>query len=156
PAEPAHPRTQSRAPDAARTGQHRGSGSFRDLGGTVVRAVDPRRGRQAGRSRGLRPTHERSRTRIGRVAQLTGASTLSAADLVRQTAARFEAAGLYFGHGTDNAEDEALFLVLHALGWPYSVDDAAMHEDLAPAQLAAVARLVDARIDSRQPAAYLT
>lgn len=66
------------------------------------------------------------------------------------------ATGLYFGHGTDNAEDEALFLVLHALGWPYSVDDADMHEGLAPAQLEAVARLVDARISSRQPAAYLT
>ncbi len=79
----------------------------------------------------------------------------SALDLVAAAARRFEAAGLHFGHGTDNAADEALFLTLHALGWGYDVDDAALAAPLAPAQVDAVEALVDARIATRRPAAYL-
>lgn len=69
---------------------------------------------------------------------------------------RFDRAGLYFGHGTDNAEDEALFLVLHALGWSYDVAEEALHEALDDDQIAAVEALVAERIASRRPAAYLT
>jgi len=75
---------------------------------------------------------------------------------VAAAARRFCAAGLHFGHGTDNAEDEALFLVLHALGWSYDVPPSALDAVLAPAQAAAVEALVQARIETRKPAAYLT
>jgi ribosomal protein L3 glutamine methyltransferase len=69
---------------------------------------------------------------------------------------RFAAAALHFGHGTDNAEDEALFLVLHALGWSYDVAEELLHEALDEKQVAAVEAMIAERIASRRPAAYLT
>lgn len=80
----------------------------------------------------------------------------TAAALVSAAARRFEAAGLFYGHGTDNAEDEALFLVLHALGWSYEVPASALERALEPAQVEAVERLVRQRLETRRPAAYLT
>jgi ribosomal protein L3 glutamine methyltransferase len=80
----------------------------------------------------------------------------SARELVLDAERRFEAAGLYFGHGTDNARDEAVFLVFHALGLPFAVDDATLDTPLAPAACAAVERLIAMRIRERRPAAYLT
>ena len=66
-----------------------------------------------------------------------------------------EAAGLHFGHGTDNAGDEAAWLVLHVLGQPLdgSFDD--WERAVEPRQAEAVADLLERRIDSRQPLAYL-
>ncbi len=75
---------------------------------------------------------------------------------MQAAARRFEAAGLHFGHGTDSAEDEALFLVLHALGWSYAVDEASLHRPLDAAELAGAQALIERRIRERRPAAYLT
>jgi len=74
---------------------------------------------------------------------------------VLDAAARLEHAGVAFGHGTDNALDEAAWLVLHALGLP--VHELGPHlEDRVAAQPArAVASLVARRIRTRKPAAYL-
>lgn len=69
---------------------------------------------------------------------------------------RFKRARLYFGHGTDNARDEAVFLVFHALGLPFDVDDATLDRTVDAAAAAAVEELVAARIETRRPAAYLT
>lgn len=75
--------------------------------------------------------------------------------LLDETVDRFEAAGLSYGHGTTNALDEAAWILLHAVGLP--VDQLAPHLDdvLAPAQVEAARKLVDARIRTRKPAAYL-
>ncbi|MGR8920475.1 MAG: 50S ribosomal protein L3 N(5)-glutamine methyltransferase [Gammaproteobacteria bacterium] len=81
---------------------------------------------------------------------------MNARELAADLARRLESAGVHFGHGTDNAPDEALFLVLHALGWGYEVSDAALERPLDAAALAAVEKLAAARIGERQPAAYLT
>ena len=43
-------------------------------------------------------------------------------DLLRFASSRFSAAGLYYGHGTDNAWDEALMLILHQLHLPIIKD----------------------------------
>lgn len=83
-----------------------------------------------------------------------GLSTIQ--DFIRWGATRFNAAGLFFGHGTDNAIDEAAALVLHALHLP--PDLPAIYRDcrLTEPERAAVAELLERRIRERKPAAYLT
>lgn len=81
---------------------------------------------------------------------------LTVRDWVRWGASRFEQAGLCYGHGTDNALDEAYALVMHALHLPRGVPDGYLDARLTPAERAAVAGLLRRRIDSRLPAPYLT
>ena len=69
---------------------------------------------------------------------------------------RFRRARLFFGHGTDNARDEAVFLVFHALGYGFDSSDAVIDTPLEAAAISAVKALIDARITRRCPAAYLT
>lgn len=80
----------------------------------------------------------------------------SAATLIAECARRLAAAGVHFGHGTDNAEDEAAFLVLHALGLPFELSRADYETPRSPAECARVEALIEARIARRVPAAYLT
>jgi ribosomal protein L3 glutamine methyltransferase len=77
-------------------------------------------------------------------------------DLVRWGASRFNAAGLHFGHGTDNARDEAHWLVAHALHLPFELaaEYGACH--VTPRERDSVLALFARRIDERRPAAYLT
>ena len=85
-------------------------------------------------------------------------ATVSA--LIDQMAARLEAAGLTFsdgfGQGTTNAFDEAAWLVLWRLGLPIDDLDSVENRAVAPADIAQVAMLLEARIAGRKPAAYLT
>ena len=75
--------------------------------------------------------------------------------LLDETVDRFERAHLSYGHGTTNALDEAAWILLHAAGLP--VDQLMPHLDdaLSPAQVEAGRKLVEARIRTRKPAAYL-
>jgi len=77
------------------------------------------------------------------------------ADFVRWSASEFNRAGLYFGHGTDNAVDEAVWLVLHGLGLKPPMPDALYPARVTPGEKAAVLDLIRRRLDTRQPAAYL-
>jgi ribosomal protein L3 glutamine methyltransferase len=79
-----------------------------------------------------------------------------ARDFIPWGARRFDAAGLVFGHGTDNALDEAAWLVLHALGMPPDADDTALDQPLSARDKACVIELLECRIKERKPAAYLT
>ena len=81
---------------------------------------------------------------------------ISIQDFVRWGASRFNAAGLFFGHGTDNALDEALHLVLHALHLPPDLPPAYRDCRLTGAERLAVTDLVERRIAERKPASYLT
>jgi ribosomal protein L3 glutamine methyltransferase len=77
-------------------------------------------------------------------------------ELVERMADRLTAAGVSFGHGTTNAFDEATWLVLWQLGLPLDVLDQVAARRLTPAQAAAAESLVERRIATRRPAAYLT
>jgi len=68
-------------------------------------------------------------------------------------------AGVAFGHGTTNARDEAAWLLLWALGLPLDTDlteEPWSNRPLTPADQARAATILKARIEQRQPAAYLT
>ncbi|MEL7298528.1 MAG: 50S ribosomal protein L3 N(5)-glutamine methyltransferase [Pseudomonadota bacterium] len=90
--------------------------------------------------------------------QVRNAPTLAAAaDATRHG---FEAAGLFFGHGTDNAWDETLWLIAHLLGIQYEAGwQSALQTALdAPADDQIVKQLLtiaEARIETRKPLAYL-
>jgi len=77
---------------------------------------------------------------------------LTPAALIRDAERRFRAARLRYGHGTDNARDEAAFVVLRGLGLGF---DASLDSDVRPAGQRRVESLVRRRIESRTPAAYL-
>lgn len=83
------------------------------------------------------------------------AAASSAVALIERATVALAAAGAHFGHGTDNAADEAAFLVLHALGLPFDVPRDAFERAQPPAAVAAVEALLEARIARRVPAAYL-
>ena len=77
--------------------------------------------------------------------------------LLDRAEARFDAAALSYGHGTTNAKDEAAWLVLWSLGLPLDSDlDALAAQPLTDEQLQRADALIQRRIETRQPAAYLT
>jgi len=78
-------------------------------------------------------------------------------DLLAQATERLAAAPLAYGHGTDNARDEAAWLMLWQLGLPLDSDlDALADQTVPDEQAQSVQALIDRRVDTRQPAAYLT
>jgi ribosomal protein L3 glutamine methyltransferase len=85
-------------------------------------------------------------------------------ELITQSACQLDAAGVAFGHGTDSAFDEAAWLVLWRLGLPLdtALDDPATeplskaNQAVSLVQQGEIAMLLEARISTRQPAAYLT
>lgn len=85
-------------------------------------------------------------------------------ELIEAAADQLTEAGVAFGHGTDNAFDEAAWLVLWRLGLPLDTPldgetdepEFIANRPVYPAEQAQVATLLEARITGRQPAAYLT
>ncbi|KNZ31612.1 MAG: protein-(glutamine-N5) methyltransferase [Methylibium sp. NZG] len=77
-------------------------------------------------------------------------------DLITAQSARLKLAGVSFGHGTGNAFDEAAWLVLWALGLPLDALEARAQNVLTADEQAKAESLVRRRIETRQPAAYLT
>ena len=81
---------------------------------------------------------------------------MTVVELIERVSARLDQAGVSFGHGTTQAFDEAAWLVLWALEHPLdALDDVASHE-VAAAQAQRVWRLVEQRVQTRLPTAYLT
>jgi ribosomal protein L3 glutamine methyltransferase len=84
-------------------------------------------------------------------------SALSLSGLIAASAERLTQAGVAFGHGTQSAFDEAVWLVLWRLGLPLDTDlDEVADQAVTPEQQAACAALIEERIATRKPAAYLT
>jgi len=77
-------------------------------------------------------------------------------DLLRFAVSRFNEAQLFFGHGSDNAWDEAAYLLLHALHLPLDRLEPFLDARLTSDERAAALRLLERRISERLPAAYLT
>jgi ribosomal protein L3 glutamine methyltransferase len=77
-------------------------------------------------------------------------------DWLRYAVSRFGEAKLSFGHGTDNAYDEAAYLLLHALHLPLDQLDPFLDARLTLDERSQLERLLARRIDQRIPAAYLT
>lgn len=77
-------------------------------------------------------------------------------DVLRFCVSRFNEASLFFGHGSDNAYDEAAYLILHTLHLP--LDDIAPYVDarLLPEEVKAILDLAQRRVTERIPVAYLT
>lgn len=76
--------------------------------------------------------------------------------LIEESAQRLTQAGVAFGHGTANAFDEAVWLVLWRLRLPLDELDEVAQREVSPGSAAQVRALIDERIASRKPAAYLT
>ena len=76
-------------------------------------------------------------------------------DLVLWAEARFQGAGLSYGHGTTSAREEAVFLVFHALALPFDVPDAVLDRPLSSEAKSRALALIRERIRTRKPAAYV-
>lgn len=84
------------------------------------------------------------------VAQLS-----TAGDWVRWAASRFNEAGLWFGHGTENAWDEAVNLVLTTLHLPPETPANVFHAILTTSEKQKMAEIIQERLETRKPLAYL-
>ena len=77
-------------------------------------------------------------------------------DVLRYAVSSFNRADLSFGHGSDNAYDEAAYLVLHSLSLPIDRLEPFLDAALTPVEMGATLALISARIEKRLPAPYLT
>lgn len=77
-------------------------------------------------------------------------------DHLRYAVSRFTAARLFFGHGSDNAWDEAVYLTLHTLSLPLDRLEPFLDARLLPDERTALLDIYRRRCDERLPAAYLT
>lgn len=77
-------------------------------------------------------------------------------DWLRWAVSRFNEAGLFYGHGTDNAYDEAVWLILHTLHLPHDRLEPYLDARLTRTERLAVLNILEQRLVRRLPAAYLT
>jgi ribosomal protein L3 glutamine methyltransferase len=77
-------------------------------------------------------------------------------DYVRWAMTQFQRTGIYFGHGTDNAYDEALVLILHTLHLPHDCVAQVLDARLTPVEREQILIALEARYQKRLPAPYIT
>lgn len=80
----------------------------------------------------------------------------SVAELIQIIASQFSLADLVYGHGTDNALDEAAYLVFAVLDLRHEDAELEYGRDVSPEAEENVRKLARLRIDNREPVAYLT
>lgn len=81
---------------------------------------------------------------------------MTPAELIEVCAAQMKLAGVSFGQGTLYAEDEAAWLVLWSMGLSLDTDTSLLVDPVTEQQLTVVSDLLNKRIQTRQPLAYLT
>lgn len=86
---------------------------------------------------------------------MTATHMLSLGELLDTLATRFDEADLFYGHGTDNAWDEAVYLVFCALQIPFAADEQIMSRAITPQEQQKVEALALRRLEERLPVAYL-
>ncbi len=77
-------------------------------------------------------------------------------DLLRYAVTRFTSAQLAFGHGSNNAYDEAAYLILHTLHLPLDLLDPFLDARLTNEEVDTVLAVIERRATERVPAAYIT
>lgn len=83
-------------------------------------------------------------------------SLITVRDWLRFAVSRFNEAQLFFGHGSDNAFDEAAYLILHTLNLPLDRLDPFLDASLTHGESGQVKAVIERRVKERIPAAYLT
>ena len=83
-------------------------------------------------------------------------SLITVRDWLRFAVSRFNEAGLFFGHGSDNAFDEAAYLILHTLHLPLGRLEPFLDASLTHGESEEVQAVIERRVRERIPAAYLT
>jgi ribosomal protein L3 glutamine methyltransferase len=81
---------------------------------------------------------------------------ISVRDWLRFAVSRFNEAGLFFGHGSNNAFDEAAYLILHTLHLPLDRLEPFLDARLLPTEAKQIEQMLDRRVNERLPAPYLT
>ncbi len=81
---------------------------------------------------------------------------LTLRDLLRYAISQFNASKLSFGHGSDNAWDEAAYLLLHTLHLPLDTLEPFLDARVLPEERERYLTLIERRMEERVPAAYLT
>lgn len=77
-------------------------------------------------------------------------------DILRYAITRFNTGKLFFGHGADNAFDEAAYLILHTLKLPLDQLDPFLDARLLQSEIDDLLRVITRRSEDRAPAAYIT
>ncbi len=77
-------------------------------------------------------------------------------DMLRWAMSQFNSSDIYYGHGTDNAWDEALQLVLPTLALPLDIPDALLSTKLTTSEKMEIIQLIEVRIEQKIPVPYLT
>jgi ribosomal protein L3 glutamine methyltransferase len=83
-------------------------------------------------------------------------SLITLRDWLRFAVSRFNESRLFFGHGSDNAFDEAAYLILHTLHLPLDRLDPFLDASLTHDEADQVKTVIERRVRERLPAAYLT
>jgi len=81
---------------------------------------------------------------------------LTIRDFLRYATSRFNEAGLYFGHGTENAWDESATLIMHSLHLPYDVSQQVLDARLTTDERTHLLELINLRVEKRLPLPYIT
>ncbi len=81
---------------------------------------------------------------------------LTVRDYLRFAVSRFYQAKLFFGHGSCDAYDEAVYLILHTLHLPIDTLAPFLDAHLTPSERSEVLNIIQRRVEQRIPAAYLT
>lgn len=92
---------------------------------------------------------------MGRGLSRSAAAPGSVRDWLARATERLAAADLWFGHGTENADDEAVWMVFATLGLPFDCPQSALDAPVSTADAARLVERLDARIATRRPAGHI-